>query len=166
MSSLGSFFVDGLRPTRRFKAVCRLQPLPRFHVIQFHRLGRIAHHLRNHVLAFHIVAVAQRQNNRADHRNQQDQTRQLEQQEIFVVQDQAQGCGVVTSAGVTCVRSPSAAALVSQAPKAMTNCIRITSRSARPAAYTSPSRPSVRQNRRPASSRQTGTAPQPRRHRQ
>ena len=59
------------------------QPLPRFHVLQLHRLGRVAEHLRQHVLPFDIGPVTQGQDNRADHRHQQDQARKLEDQEIL-----------------------------------------------------------------------------------
>ena len=51
-----------------------LKALPRLHIVNLHRLGRIAHHLRNHILALYIATVAQGQHNRANHRNQQDQT--------------------------------------------------------------------------------------------
>ena len=55
-------------------------------------------HLRHYVLAFDVHTMAQCQHNRPDHGHQQDQTRRLEEIDIFVI-DQLPQSGCVMHLG-------------------------------------------------------------------
>jgi hypothetical protein len=76
----------------------RLEASARLRVRHHHGLGRVAPHLLKHVLALDVLAVAQGQHDGADHGHKEHQPRELEHEEVAVVQDKADGAGVVGNA--------------------------------------------------------------------